>query len=816
MEIFYRPILGLLLSLFFIYSIDSHAQSFTVLKGKLEDGEGKAIPFANLALRSLPDSLVKKIGVSRENGTFQISGMEPGTYFMESYLIGFKRFKSQIISFSAGQEMDLGSIKMESTDVKLGEVTVVAQKPAITVEPDKLILNVENSPLMINTNALDILRKAPGVVVNQDEQIFLQGKNGLLIYIDGRQSPLSEKDLANWLRSIPSSQIESIEVITNPSARYDAAGNAGIINIRLKRNKKKGMNGSISSGFSYGLANENNYARTNQSLTLNHGGEKVNLFFNYGYDYSRSWSFMDIYRIQSDQVFDQKTNDFNRNQSHNSKFGADWRINKKHIFSVTVDGNLSSAKNRGESENKISALGDMNPNRILEAENQANRQTGNYNFNFNHQFKDTSGREFVTDANYGGYVLNNSTFQPNFYKNEDSTTTDRSFGLNTPVRISFATIKSDYEQKTKSTVFGVGYKISNVLTDNEFGYYNRIGGLNERDLTQSSTFTYLERVLAGYVSVRHTLNTKITLQAGLRVESTQSEGNLKAEIPGGDSLNKRTYTDPFPSAGISFKSSQNHVFNLNYSRRIDRPVYRFLNPFKYKLDELSYEQGNPFLNPQYTHNIQLGYTVFSMATASVGFSQTDQFFARVIDSLGQLSFLTRRNLAKVNTVSFNLSSPLPISKWWNGFFNFTYNHQEYSANFGNGKTLFLPVDYFNVYMQHSFTFKEGLNGQISGYYNSPNVWGGTFRNRRFWSMEVGFSKKILKNKGTISLTVSDLFLSQRWKGRSDFGGINMTVGGGYDSRQLRFGFSWIFGGEEVKPIRKKVGNSEERQRLKGE
>lgn len=815
MVIRFRIFSILLLSCLFLYSIENQAQTYSILKGRLQDNEGKPVPFANLALRSLPDSTIRKIGVTRENGVFQISGMEPGTYFLESYIIGFKRYRGPAQSLHSGEELDLGVISMEPTDVKLGEVTVVAQKPAITVEPDKLVVNVENNPLMINSNALDILRKAPGVVVNQDEQIFLQGKNGLLIYIDGRQSPLSEKDLANWLRSIPSSQIESIEVITNPSARYDAAGNAGIINIRLKRNKKKGFNGSVSSGFSNGLATEHNYSKTNQSFTLNHGGSKVNLFFNYGFDYNRSWSFMDIYRIQSDQIFNQTTNDFNRNQSHNSKFGADWKLGKRHVLSVTADGNLSTAKNRGVSENLISALNSPEPNRILLAENQADKQTGNYNLNLNHQYRDTSGREFVTDANYGGYVLNNSTFQPNFYKNADSTTTDRSFGLKTPVRISFATLKSDYEQKLKNTVLGAGYKISNVVTDNEFGYYNRIGGSNDRDLSQSSTFTYLERVVAGYISLRHSISPKITLQAGLRVENTQSEGHLKPE-QGPDSVNTRNYTDPFPSGGITFKPSQNHALSLNYSRRIDRPVYRFLNPFKYKLDELSYEQGNPFLKPQYTHNVQLAYTVFSMATASVGYSQTDQFFARVIDSLGQLSFLTRRNLAKVNTISFNLSSPLPIAKWWNGFFNFTYNHQEYNANFGNGKTLYIPVDYFNVYMQHSFTVMEGFNFQVSGFYNSPNVWGGTFRNRRFWSMEAGFSKKVLKNKGTISLTVSDLFLSQRWRGNSDFGGINITVGGGYDSRQVRVGFSCLFGGEEIKPIRKKVGNNEERQRLRGE
>jgi hypothetical protein len=222
---------------------------------------------------------------------------------------------------------------------------------------------------MINSNAMDVLKTSPGVMVNQDDQIFLQGKSGLLIYIDGRQSPLSEKDLANWLKTIPSGQIDVIEIITNPSAKYDAAGNAGIINIRLKKNQKRGFNGSLSSGVSTGLQNENNFNITNHSLNLNFGGKKVNFFATYGFDYAKSWSFMNFDRFQSERSFIQKTNNFDKRLGHNGKLGMDWTINKRHTISVMGDANLTDNTLEAFSGNYISNIGDSQPYSLLEARN---------------------------------------------------------------------------------------------------------------------------------------------------------------------------------------------------------------------------------------------------------------------------------------------------------------------------------------------------------------------------------------------------------------------------------------------------------------
>lgn len=793
------------------------AQNSGAVEGNLTD-KNQPLPFVNLVLRKLPDSLDVKWAVANDKGQFFFEGIPPGNYYVEAAMMGYQKWQSKPFPLANGQRFSMGNIAMESGQVNLKAVVVEAQKPFLIVEPDKMVVRVADNPLMINSNALDVLKKSPGVMVNQDDQIFLLGKSGLQIFIDGRPSPLSEKDLANWLRSIPSGQIENIEIITNPSARYDASGNAGIINIKMKKNTQQGFNGSWNSGFSNGLASEHNYAKTNHSVSVNKGGKKTNLFANLGYDYGKSWNFMDVYREQSGQRYDQQTDNFDRNQGVNGKIGLDFKWTTRHALSLTVDGNRSENKTNGISQNFISDVGSSQPYRVLNAGNNSERANSSANFNFNHTFKDTSGRELFTDANYGIYQVENVTRQPNFYQNlaGDSNRIDRSFGLNTPVKIGIATLKSDFEQKKGKSILGAGYKISNVLTDNDFGYFNQVNGANDKDLGRSSNFTYQERVLAGYLSLRHRLNDQWSFQAGVRMENTFSRGQLHTFDGMPDSTVERQYINWFPSAGVTYSPGKVHRFIVSYSRRIDRPVYRFLNPFQYKLDELSYEQGNPFLNPQYTDNYQLTHSLFSTVTTTIGYSRTTQFFARVIDSLGNSSFLTRRNLADVNTFSANLSSPLPIRKWWNGFFNFTYSYRVFEANFGPGKTLNLPIHFYNIYLQQSFSLPGDWSIQCSGYYNSPNVWGGTFKNRKFWSVEAGLTKKVFNKKGTISLNISDIFLSQRWFGDSDFGGILVNVKGGNDSRQIRVGFSYQFGKQENKPNQRRSGNNEERQRLRGE
>lgn len=786
------------------------------VSGKLVDETNQPVAFANLVLIRMADSARVKLAVSTDKGEFLFNDIQPGRYQVMASMIGYKTTRYPAFNLADAEDKQLGTIKLPASDLKLNEVTVETKKPMITVQPDKTIVNVADNPLMINDNALEILRKSPGVMVNQDEQIFLQGRNGLLIFIDGRQSPLSERDLANWLKTIPASQIESIEIITNPSAKYDAAGNAGIINIRLKKSKETGLNGSLTNNFSHGFYNETNNPRTNHAININYGAKRWNVFANYGYDYTRSWSFFNTERAQNGQFFDQKSENRSRSNSNNFKVGSDIKVGARHTFGVMADGNLNTTN--AQSESRMQIFEDLESRVYLQdllAENDARRQTLNMNFNANHLYKDTSGLEITTDANYGIFELDNRTRQPNFYvTGNPPERLDRSFGLETPTNIGIAILKTDVEKRLGKSVLSGGYKISHVETRNTFRYKDQRFGRDSLLPLESSDFRYRELVSALYVQFRHKFNDEWNMQAGLRVENTNSIGTLKSAALPKDSTTPRNYTDPFPSAGITYTPNKSNSLTLSYSRRIDRPVYQFLNPFQFRIDELSYEQGNPFLNPQYTNNFQLSHTFMYMLTTSVGYSHTKEFFARIIDSLGNATFLTRRNLADVKTFNLNISSPLPISKWWNGYFNFSYNHQLYRANFGPQREVNINIHYYNIFMQHNITLSKSLSFVASGFYASPNVWGGTFRNRQIWNVEAGLQKKVLDNKATLSLAVSDLFLSMRWQGINEFGGLYVKASGGWESRQLKLGFNYRFGRDEKKIFqRKRNTNLEERKRL---
>ena len=784
------------------------------IDGKVTAEGGEILPFSNIGLQRLPDSTYVKFAVADGNGSFGIGGLPAGSYLLVGTAVGYRKLVIGPVVLADGEAKQL-NLALALADVQQKETTITAQRPLISVEPDKMVVNVENNPLMANTNAFDILRKSPGVFINQDDQIFLEGKQGLQIYIDGRRSPLSEKDLANYLKSLPSGAVESIELITNPSAKYEAAGNAGIINIRMKRNKAQGQNGNLNLGLSHGVANEHNYPKGNGSMSLNQGGTKLNLYSNYSYNYDKNWNFDYFDRYQSGLRYDARSDGFGRDQSHNAKIGADYKASARHTFSISADANLNIGSQDSRTLTPISKLESGAGINTLVSQNlsQGNRRNGN--LALTHAYKDTSGNELSTDATYGYYDLRSRTNQPNYYEEAGIRTEDKSFGLTTPTLIGIATLKTDYERSLgKNTKLEAGYKLSDVRTNNTFQYYDKANGANQFIGDRSSIFTYTEQVAAAYLAAKQNLGSKWKAQAGLRVEHTNRVGNLTTTTGMGDSTNKRAYTNLFPSAGITFTPVPIHSFTASYSRRIDRPVYQYLNPFESKIDELSYEKGNPFLNPQYTNNYNLKHTFYYMLNTSVGYSHTRDAFARIVDTVGTRSYITRRNLADVKIYSVSISTPLPIRKWWNGYLSLTVNNQKNQGEF-NGAKINLEVNYFNLYMQHGFTLPREVSIQLSGYYVSPNIWGGTFKTGKFWSSDAAISKKLWKGRGTATLTLSDIFRSARWTGRNDYGGIRILARGGEDSRTISAGLSYNFGGEERRRTSREAAAEEEKRRVNG-
>lgn len=791
-----------------VYQLSLTALLGQTVKGIIQNVQNQPIPFATVSLQLAKDSSLVKTNITNPLGEYTFLGVKEGTYFINVTNIGMEKSGSTPFEVAEGAVV-VPSISMKEATETLNEVKIVAKKPLVEVLPDKLVFNVEGSINASGSNALELLQKSPSVVVDQNDNIMLQGRNGVRVYIDGKPSPLTMKDLSDYLRSLPSDQVAAIEIITQPSAKYDAAGNAGIINIKLKKNstdrKNLGTNGSATLGMAHGQF----YPKYNGSFTFNHRTAKTNTFGTYSHRNARDWSFLNFDRQQNNTRFDQRALTNAKSFSHNLKIGSDFFINAKNTLGFMINANTSDRTSLTDGKTNITPIGQAISS-ILVANNRSQSNRLNLNTNLNYRYADTTGRDLNVDADYGWFNSDGTQYQPNQYYNPTLTTllTERNYRMNTLTTITIATFKADYEQRLWGGKIATGFKIANVRTDNGFDFFDVLDIREVLNQSRSNQFIYRENVNALYGSFTKKIK-KINYQMGLRLEQTNSEGQLKSTVNQVNSNVKRRYLDFFPSAGLTYSHNATNSFALNYSRRIDCPTYQDLNPFEYKLDELSYSRGNAFLRPQYTQNIQISHTYKYSLTTSLSYSHTTDVVAQLTDTIEvNRNFIGPKNLASNDVVSFNVSYPFSAAKWWNVYANFGLYHTRYRADFGNGRTIGLNATAYNFYGQNTFTLSKKLTLELSGFYASPSIWGGTYQTRALGSLDMGLQAKVLKDKGNIKLTVADVFFTQPWRGTNEFGGLRIMGNGGYESRQVRLNFTYNFGNRQLKSARQRSTGAE--------
>ncbi len=781
-----------------LFALQDMAQE---IKGKLKNENGEALAKVTVTLHKAKDSALLRTTLSADDGSFTFSFNDTIAVLIRFDAIGYENRWMSALTLASKPE-----ISLSRTTKALEAVVVTAKKPIVEVKPDKLVFNVEASINATGNNGLELLQKSPGVIVDKDDNILLAGKNGVRIFIDGKPSPLSGTDLAAYLRGLNSNDIEAIEIITNPSAKYEAEGNAGIINIRLKKNKNYGVNGTISGG--YGIMK---FPKYNGAASLNYRNKKVNYFANYSIYNNRNWNKFDLYRIQNDTSYDQTSESRGHFQGHNLKAGADFFLNSKNTLGVVVNGNLGEMEWNSESQTPIAATGIKETDRTLYAESRTNNKRRNFTANLNYRFADTSGHEWSMDADFGKYSMRGYNTTPNVYlDNDGNEISSYTFSSEMPTDISMISFKSDYEQNLWKGKLAAGIKSAYVLTDNNFAFYEYDANGNPvLNPNRSSRFEYTEWINAAYGQYRRQWK-KIGIQAGLRLEQTNSHGQLTAAVPTDDEDVKRSYLNLFPSAGITWQLAEKHTLGLSYSRRIDRPRYQDLNPFEYQLDQLSFRKGNPFLRPQYTNIIELRHTWAQKLTTTLSYSKVNDFFAQVTDTVdGNRNYIQQRNLANQEVYSLTATYPFSITKWWSVYANVTLYHSRYRAEFEENKIIKLNATVFNLYQQQTFKIAKGWTAELSGSYNSPSVWGGTYQTNAFWNLDVGLQKKFWKDNATIRVSVTDIFYTQPWSAVSNFGGLYLIASGAFESRQFKANFSWRFGNNQVKAARNRQSGIDE-------
>ena len=789
------------------------------VSGLIKDDKNKPSDGTTVSLLRAKDSSTLKYAVTKGDGRFLFAGVPAGDYLISTSHVGYAPMYSAPIKM-AGSDLQVPELTLVKMTGEMKGVTVTARKPMVEVKADKTILNVEGTINATGSDALELLRKSPGVLVDKDDNLSLSGKNGVQVYIDGRPTPLSGKDLADYLKTLQSAQIEAVEIITNPSARYEAAGNAGIINIRLKKNKSFGTNGSVTAGW-----NQGEFPKINSGLSLNHRNKNINLFGNYTYNRNKSTNYMNLYRVQLDTLFDQHNNMLNRNEGHNFKAGMDYTLSKRSSVGMIVNGSYSNLDFENSSRTAISYQPTGTMVKHLAADNTNAMSRDNTNFNLNYRYTDTTGRELNVDGDYGLYRNTGDQWQPNvYYDNTGKNETHRLvYNMLAPTDIDIFSVKADYEQNFKKGKLGLGGKVSYVETDNDFQRYNVYTGTKTLDTLRSNRFAYTENINAVYVNYNRAFK-GFMIQGGLRVENTTSKGHSSGykkvddNYVRYDSTFERPYTDFFPSAAVTFNKNPMSQVSLSYSRRIDRPAYQDLNPFEFKLDEYTFMKGNTDLRPQYTNSFGITHTYKFKLNTTLNYSHVKDIFSQLIDTAEKSkSFMTKKNLATQDIMSLNVSYPFQY-KSFSTFANLNTYYSRYQANFGTGRTIDLDVYAFNFYAQNSLKFGKGKtwSAELSGFYNSPSIWQGTFKSIAMWGVDAGMQKQLFKGKGTLKVVFTDIFDTMQWGGTSNFAGQYMRTNGGWESQQLRMNFTYRFGNTQVKAARqRKSATEEEKKRAEG-
>lgn len=792
------------------------------ISGMITDGgDRKIIDAATVKLLNATDSSLVKTSLTDKKGDFLFENIKTGKYFVEATSIGHLKTYSTVIDLKAGQHASTGLLRLQAQAKTLEAVTVSAEikKPLIERKIDRTVLNVDAAVTNTGTSALEVLEKAPGVTVDKDGNISLKGKQGVIIMLDGKPAYLSGQELANYLKNMPSSALEQVEIMTNPSAKYDAAGNSGIINLKTKKNKSRGLNGSISSGIT-----QSRYTKNNHSLNMNLRNGKFNLFGNGGYSYWQGFNTLEIVRNfrnvntkELETIFDQES--FNRYYSNysNLKVGVDFYATKRTTLGAVFSGYINPGKN---TTTNTTLLRDRNfaIDSIVTASNFSKRNGDNIGINLNmrHEF-DTTGKEFSIDLDYLNYDQNSDQQFLNSFLNPD-------YSNRRPAKLLFGTLPSNidiYSAKTdfvfplkKDTKIEAGLKSSYVTTDNDALYQIETANGLETDEGKTNHFIYKENINAAYVNFNKQIK-KLGFQLGLRLENTHAKGDQRGNSSRPDSSFTKKYTNLFPTAYLSYNLSKSHTFSLNYGKRIDRPSYQSLNPFYYFLDEYTYEVGNTLLQPQFTDNIELSHTFKGFLNTTVNYGQTDNLFTEVLKQITseRKTFLTKENIASRTNFGLAVSAQFPIAKFWSTNIYSNVVHDHYKGALNNSYLDVTNVTFLGN-VNNQFTFKKGWKGEVSGFYRSKGVEGQMVANP-MWRIDAGIAKQILQNKGSLKLSIRDIFQSQQFSGYVSYEDIDVKIKNRRDSRAVSLAFTYGFG----KPIkgarqRKTGGASDEQSRVK--
>lgn len=786
------------------------AQAQVSIQGKITDDKAQSVPFASVALVAAKDSQLIKGALTDDNGAYSILSVSAGNYRILASAVGLDKTYTPIFEIKNDSKTATIDVTLKLSSKLLDEAVIVAQRPLFEQKPDKLVMNIANSSIAAGGTVLEVLQKMPGLVVAND-QIKLGGTRDVQVWIDGK--PSNYTDVATALKDMPSDQVDRVELITQPGARYDAAGGP-ILNIILKRNAELGFNGTAALSLGGSRYDESalnlgvkNFYRVNPSVNMNYRSGQWNLFGSYSYGHREYFSLISVDRFIGNETYSQNNYSNNAADFQNYRFGADFYATKKTTLGVLFKGWNRVGEDVAKSVTDVFTRNTTDKLNSFVTENDANstRSNATANINLKHEFDQKTGHNLNFDLDYAQFQTNNVTDLV-IYKNEANAFRSKSQqNLRQPVDI--FTTKIDYSLPIDSTFkMDVGAKSSFSTIDNRL-VFSRSGEVSAKE---SNDFLYKENINAGYLNVSKKLK-KFEFNAGLRVEQTIVSGVSMAAT-----VLDRNYTQLFPSASALYRFDKHMGLQASYSKRVDRPSFQQQNPFSFFIDSLTYTRGNPNLRPQILNTAQLAVVYDGQPFLSVEYTKIDDVIIENAPVLeGTKTYTTAQNLAANENWTFQINAPLNFAKWIDGYVGNQAIYNAYNADY-QGSKYKASRWHWLAYSGATIKLPKDIKVEINGWYMTKFLEEFLTINR-MGGLSFGLSKTFLDKRARISFNYNDVLYSQKTDAVIGFGDVNVNFRQRNDSRNARLSFSYQFGNTKVKGSRKRsVGSESETSRIKVE
>ena len=781
------------------------------IKGRVTDEQHQSLPFATVTLKQEKDSSVYKAIQSDAKGAFLFSAVLPGNYSLSVSIMGFETLQQKLSVDQTHPLTDLGTLALKSVTHQLHDVTIKADVPPVEHQLDKTVVNIGQNITTAGSTVWEVLRKLPGVQVTTDGQITLNGKPGVNVLIDGKTTYLSAEDLEGLLGGMQASGIQRIELMSNPSSKYDAAGTAGIINIVKKKNTKDGFNGSVNAS-----ASQAHYGSYNGGFTLSYKNDLVNLFLNNTYTYSRSFSGSNVTsdisgnnnHLLTEQV--SANNGSSTGRNYRPTLGLDIYLSKRST--LTLSGTTGFGSSGSGLVSSMDVLDSLR-NKVSHIAYSSRLHDDPFNYTVGIQLAhqlDTSGRSFTINADHSEY--RNFPLQTNYNTLNDAagnflTETDNLLVQHRQLDIYAA--KMDYVQPLKNKgSFEAGLKSSYINADNNNTVYDLTGSSQVIDLPQSDYSVNSENINAAYVNLNKSWST-ISAEAGLRAEQTVTKGK---ELLTGDAVNLN-YLQLFPTFFLNDKINEQNSLTLRLGRRTDRPDYHEYVPFRRPQTATLFFQGNPNLKPQVSWHGELGWNFQQSLTLTLNYDIYSDYIRTFPYLDSNKTTITRRptNIQGAHSWEIDLNYAKKLLSWWS-----TDNTLAVYRNAFNGEAAGYSLDNaglvsLQLNTNNSFKISSTLSAECDFEYDTKRQYVNSTYGA-YAVLDLGLKRTLFAGKGSLTLNANNILQSEDRNAIDRNAGLYQVTDLHFYSRSIRLSLAYRFGSGKTAKTKVDAASSDEQKR----